>query len=74
MGNITMDLVEESTTIPPSFVLNIYKDGTNGEHWQEPDSRFTRIQHAGITIPIEVAPSIIQFLQDKVDLHNKKGK
>jgi hypothetical protein len=70
VGNLTFDLIEERMAVPPFLELKIYNDGSSEEEWQAPSADFIRIKHAGINMPIEVVPQIIEWLQEKVDLFN----
>lgn len=68
-GNLCFDLIEERRSVPPGLTVSL-KDDSATEIWDETEVNFIRTRHAGVTIPIEVVPSIIEWLEDKIKIHD----
>ncbi len=72
-GELVFELHEDVVDIPDEFELIRIPDEVQFQEQRINDSglSITRIRHAEITIPMQAVPSIVSWLQDKVNEHNR---
>lgn len=70
VGELTIDLFEDINGLPESVIMGL-RNGVIQEIEINPeDQDIRRIVHAGISIPMHVVPTLIEWLQSKVKEYN----
>lgn len=65
-GELYFELYEDVFDLPEEIRFKLQEDGALSQEVWPDEQNFLRIVHAGVSIPMQVVPSVIEWLQSKL--------